>query len=980
MKKNIDLLSVVALPVLSITFFFAFALTAQAAFTPSLGTANTFGVLAHTYNNTATTRPTMISVDLGYSVFLGSPASIGGTTYISDATFYQAGVDQHNALAVLNAQACTFTFSGAVDLATDTSHGTLGVYAPGVYCSSGKMTVGGTIALSGAGTYIFRPAGGLVTADNSHVYAMDGASTCDIFWTPQSTDTVIGSGTTFSGTVIEPLAAANNNIIVGYDADWTGRALAFDGSVTTNPIVGKYIRISSPTCAPPLPPPPATLHIIKNVINNNGGTAVATSAVIHVRNSAGEVAGSPHAGAGSPGIAYTLDAGTYTVSEDDLPGYTKTYSGDCVDSSHLPLALGNSNTAIGGSSDFSFSSVVLNSGDNKTCIITNDDIAPATLHIIKNVINDNGGTAVATSAVIHVRNGSGEVAGSPHAGAGSPGIAYTLDAGTYTVSEDVISGYAATFSGSCDANGNIVLAAGDNKTCVITNNDDAPALATLHIIKNVINNNGGVAVASSAVIHVRDDYGDVSGSPHAGAGSPGIIYSLTPGRYRIVEDALPGYNATFSGNCDNNGSIVLAAGEIKACTITNDDIADYVSKPATLRVIKNVINDNGGTAVAAKAIIHVVNKKGDVDGSPQAGASSPGTLYTLPTGAYNVSEDFFAGYSVAIGGDCSASGNVELIPGENKTCTITNDDIATQSTTQTPTPTATTNTGSALPCDVCTKLSYDLYIINPDGSQRHSDTSWVSVTDRGNGVLRYSFEDKSINPADPSFDYNDSVVDVNLKNCQSVTFMFVSSDAKWKHQVRFRVLINGVVKTDTLVTDDSARVTGTTKTINATQGLPAAQVCASTPSATLSGSSTVYSNSFANKVKGKILLQVQQNGEAWYVDPASGKRYYLKDGPAAYELMRNFGLGISDANLAKIPSVNNTTELKQSVSVCSSNSLANKLKGKILLQVQQNGEAWYIDVDKCRRLYMKDGAAAYTVMRFLGLGITDANLEKIPKG
>ena len=56
-----------------------------------------------------------------------------------------------------------------------------------------------------------------------------------------------------------------------------------------------------------------------------------------------------------------------------------------------------------------------------------------------------------------------------------------------------------------------------------------------------------------------------------------------------------------------------------------------------------------------------------------------------------------------------------------------------------------------------------------------------------------------------------------------------------------------------------------------------------------------------NRFKGQILLQVQQHGEAWYLNPDDGKRYYMKDGATAYEMMRKFGKGMADADLEKIP-------------------------------------------------------------------------------
>jgi len=48
------------------------------------------------------------------------------------------------------------------------------------------------------------------------------------------------------------------------------------------------------------------------------------------------------------------------------------------------------------------------------------------------------------------------------------------------------------------------------------------------------------------------------------------------------------------------------------------------------------------------------------------------------------------------------------------------------------------------------------------------------------------------------------------------------------------------------------------------------------------------------------LLQVEKNGEAWYLNPADGKRYYMKDGQLAYQIMRFLSLGITNNDLRKI--------------------------------------------------------------------------------
>jgi hypothetical protein len=59
--------------------------------------------------------------------------------------------------------------------------------------------------------------------------------------------------------------------------------------------------------------------------------------------------------------------------------------------------------------------------------------------------------------------------------------------------------------------------------------------------------------------------------------------------------------------------------------------------------------------------------------------------------------------------------------------------------------------------------------------------------------------------------------------------------------------------------------------------------------------------SLVNKLRGRLLLQTEEKGEAWYLDPVSGRRFYMQDGVGAYEALRSFGLGISNKDLEQIP-------------------------------------------------------------------------------
>ena len=115
-------------------------------------------------------------------------------------------------------------------------------------------------------------------------------------------------------------------------------------------------------------------------------------------------------------------------------------------------------------------SVTLAPGDNKVCTITNDDRPepPATITLIKHVINDDGGDAIVSDFDLFL-NGQQVTSG----------VATTVDPGTYSASETNLSGYTASaWSGHCAANGTVTVAAGEDKVCQITN-DDQPSTITL---------------------------------------------------------------------------------------------------------------------------------------------------------------------------------------------------------------------------------------------------------------------------------------------------------------------------------------------------------------------------------------------------------------------------------------------------------------------------------------------------------------------
>jgi len=297
-----------------------------AAVAPDLLSTTNFSVLAALSASSANT--TTISGDLGLSPGLAvsrtGPWVIGGSEYFGTGGVSEAA--QTDALAVFN------------DLAGQSSDGTWSLNpspTPGVWTTASSATFAGpTLTLTGDydDVWVFQ-----IGADftfTGQVVMAGNAQPCNVFWQVGG-DATIASGSSFIGTLI-----ASGNITLVSGATVNGRIISLNGALTTD-----NNTISDPACvaAPAL----GTLHIIKNVINDDSGVATASDFTINV---SGTTNISPSSFAGSEtGVDVTMDAGSYTVTETGPAGYAESDSVDC--------------------------SGTIASGETKTCTITNNDIA-----------------------------------------------------------------------------------------------------------------------------------------------------------------------------------------------------------------------------------------------------------------------------------------------------------------------------------------------------------------------------------------------------------------------------------------------------------------------------------------------------------------------------------------------------------------------------------------------------------------------------
>ena len=273
-------------------------------------------------------------------------------------------------------------------------------------------------------------------------------------------------------------------------------------------------------------------------------------------------------------------------------------------------------------------------------------------------------------------------------------------------------------------------------------------------------------------------------------------------------------------------------------------------------------------------------------------------------------------------------------------------------------------------------------------------TSYTAVND-ANLVSKHSISVDSL--ADGNYEY------------------YVSSDSQVKTEIKSDIgkfTINTVVANTN--TDNANTNTNNTSTSTQTTNTQTTQTQTSTP--IVINNLTLYNN-----LKGKIILTVEAKGEAYYINPKSQTMNFLGRPDDAFNVMRSVGVGITNANLRKIQigltdvtgldsdgdGLSNLLENAIGTDISKKDtdvdgyddkaevsagrdplkgngakypidpSFAKAQNGKILLQVEGKGEAWYINPSDNKRYFLGRPADAFAVMRKLGLGISNVNFTNL---
>jgi hypothetical protein len=212
---------------------------------------------------------------------------------------------------------------------------------------------------------------------------------------------------------------------------------------------------------------PATLTLVKQVVNDNGGTAGAADFTLAAAAQGDGDDTRNFTSATSDPVSNPVFAGVvYDLSESGPAGYA---AGEWSCETTNPLPAVAQLVQVG-------STVELALGEHVTCTIINDDVAPL-LQLRKVVINDNGGTATTADFAL---SATGTIAGNSISGASPIDSGATLQADTWTLSESGPAGYTGTWVcvGGTQVDTAITVGIGGTATCTITNDDTPPAAVT----------------------------------------------------------------------------------------------------------------------------------------------------------------------------------------------------------------------------------------------------------------------------------------------------------------------------------------------------------------------------------------------------------------------------------------------------------------------------------------------------------------------
>jgi uncharacterized repeat protein (TIGR01451 family) len=392
-----------------------------------------------------------------------------------------------------------------------------------------------------------------------------------------------------------------------------------------------------------------TLRIVKNAIGGND------TFTYHISSCSFDILGPtlcvPTAGqelpityittiGGTNYVDISVNEGQYSIGELELDGWAST------------------STTCGTEGAY------VTAGQTKTCTFTNSKLPTLTVNKVVNSIdpNESGKFNLKIDGITYATDvGNGGTTGAREVSIGSHTVSETD--GTNTWSGD----YTRLIGGNCATDGTISLAAGENKTCTITN---TRLTSNVTVSKKVDTNGDGIFEGDDVVGNTLGFRWQIGSGPWNDMGTTVKNPVNNNGYFYVNENSVSGYHFVgwyLLGSGGHSCTSPEPGGlpyRFTANSTNRSIVLCNARDTGNLIVNKVVTNNNGGTKVVANFPLFV-NSSSVLSGA---------TNKYIP-GTYTVTETGDPGYSASYSGNCNSQGQVTVVAGQTKTCTITNDDI-----------------------------------------------------------------------------------------------------------------------------------------------------------------------------------------------------------------------------------------------------------------------------------------------------------------
>jgi hypothetical protein len=515
--------------------------------------------------------------------------------------------------------------------------------------------------------------GGTITSVSAYSYA-DGAG----FTGDKSARIAI----TFTAGVVNPVLAWGGHIATRQDWGLSNSAVAIPGSPYHTRLIsldgsgGNQDRSLSAEAVIF----PGSITIIKNTVPNGlqdfgytttGGLSPATFTLDDDSGVAGGDATNSNTQAYSNILVTSNTGNNYTVSETTVAGWDLSFG---TPACTVTSANGGSSQA----SDADTVSINLREGENVTCTFINtenENVTKGKIKVVK-VTNPNpdptdpdASFTFSPSYGVSFNLTNGQMNTSDFL---TPGTGFTVTESTIPTGWELQS---ATCDNGNDPTTSITVTAGQTVTCTFTNRLK-PKL-TVNKVLSPSSDPGTFNLIINSTTYATGGDGTTTGAQF------GSVGSNTFGETGAGGTNLTNYTTVISGtgctdNGDGTGSITLAAGDNKVCTITN------TRNTGKLEVVKSLspTNDTGRFNLQIDGVTQKANAAdGDTTGEK-----------TLNTGLHNVGEiignagalaDYQKSIScidtahsnevvASVGADSAGPLNVQVDSGDDIVCTITN--------------------------------------------------------------------------------------------------------------------------------------------------------------------------------------------------------------------------------------------------------------------------------------------------------------------